>query len=128
MLLPVFTPGIEVCEELDETAAERAVLVRPAISREKRYTPADGQGGMTAMRRALIGIFYTVAAVIVGALAAAIAANVPFLSWLAFGKKHRPAGGHPDGARSIGCEGRIRIRGRCDGRAYPGVHWGIFRI
>ena len=38
------------------------------------------------MRRALIGIFYTVAAVIVGALAAAIAANVPFLSWLAFGK------------------------------------------
>ena len=38
------------------------------------------------MRRALLGIFYTVAAVIVGALAAAIAANVPFLSWLAFGK------------------------------------------
>lgn len=38
------------------------------------------------MRKAIIFIFYLVAAVVVGALVAAIALKVPFLSWLAFGK------------------------------------------
>lgn len=38
------------------------------------------------MRKMIIFAFYTAAAVVVGALVAAIALNIPFLSWLAFGK------------------------------------------
>lgn len=38
------------------------------------------------MRKTLIACFYTVAAVVLGALIAAAAVHIPFLSWLAFGK------------------------------------------
>lgn len=38
------------------------------------------------MRKMLLGGFFLVAAVIIGALVAAGAQNIPFLSWLAFGK------------------------------------------
>ena len=38
------------------------------------------------MRKTLLAAFYLVAAVVVGALVAAIAVNIPFLSWLSFGK------------------------------------------
>ena len=38
------------------------------------------------MRKTLIAVFYLVAAVVIGALVAAATAQIPFLSWLAFGK------------------------------------------
>ena len=38
------------------------------------------------MKKAILLIFYIVAAVVVGALVAAIAGQISFLSWLAFGK------------------------------------------
>ena len=37
------------------------------------------------MRKTLIAVFYLVAAVVIGALVAAATAQIPFLSWLAFG-------------------------------------------
>lgn len=38
------------------------------------------------MKKILIGCFYLAAALVLGALLAALAANLPFLSWLAFGE------------------------------------------
>ena len=38
------------------------------------------------MRKLILFVFFTVAAVVLGALVAALAAQVPFLSWLGFGK------------------------------------------
>lgn len=38
------------------------------------------------MKKTVLGVFYLVAALVVGALIAAATEQVPFLSWLAFGK------------------------------------------
>ncbi len=38
------------------------------------------------MKKTLLGGFYLVAAVVVGALVASIAQDIPFLSWLAYGR------------------------------------------
>ena len=38
------------------------------------------------MRKTLIAVFYLIAAVVIGALLAAATAQIPFLSWFAFGK------------------------------------------